>query len=150
MTMFCSKCGKEVYDGITYCPFCGDKLKFSSNNNTASQHEQTLYAVSDRNEGIALILSLLIPGVGQMYVGKIARGIAFILSGLLIFVSMIFCYILVGVSFNDTNTLDAGIIAVTAVTMMAYLAIWIYSMYDAYQLAQQYNDYYYRNHQKPW
>jgi len=150
MIMFCSKCGKEVCDGITYCPYCGDDLRFSSNNNTTSQQGQTLYAVSDRNEGIALILSLLIPGVGQMYVGKIVRGIAFILSGLIIFGLMIFCYILIGVSFNDTNTLDAGIIAVTAVAMMAYLAIWIYSMYDAYTLAQQYNDYVYRNHQKPW
>ncbi len=146
--MFCSKCGKEVHDDEVYCPFCGDNLRSSTN--TTTQQGPTFYAVSERNEGIALILSLLIPGVGQMYVGKIGRGIAFILSGLFIFGLMICCYVLMGISSNNTNTLTAGIVAITAIAMMAYIAIWIYSMYDAYKLAQQYNDYVYRNHQKPW
>ena len=32
--MFCKKCGSSVDNNSTYCPYCGEKLKFENDFNT--------------------------------------------------------------------------------------------------------------------
>ncbi|MCB5280100.1 MAG: zinc ribbon domain-containing protein [Candidatus Cloacimonetes bacterium] len=149
--MFCSKCGKEAEDGLAYCPHCGASLdpasqqKQQNNNNNC----QTIYAIRDKNEGIALILSLLVPGIGQMYVGKILRGFVFLFSGIIVAIIMTAAIIAMGAISSADNAI-IGAIALSGITVIAYLAIWIYGMYDAYSLAKEYNEYVFANHQKPW
>ncbi len=84
--------------------------------------------INDKSEGIAVILSFFICGLGQMYVGKIIRGFGFLIA-----------FIVGSVLFALTFFL--GIIA---------LVVWIYGMYDAYQLARQYNEYVCQYQKKPW
>ncbi|MCK9323136.1 MAG: zinc-ribbon domain-containing protein [Candidatus Methanomethylophilaceae archaeon] len=127
--MFCSKCGKEAEDGLAYCPHCGASLDPASQQKQQCNNNcQTVYAIRDKNEGVALILSLLIPGIGQMYVGKIMRGFLFLFAMIIIGIVSVFVFF----------------------TWIVYLAIWIYGMYDAYSLAKEYNEYVFTNHQKPW
>jgi len=63
---------------------------------------------------LGLILSFFIPGLGQFYTGQFLKAI-------LLFVA-------------------AGIFAFfwfTIITIPLYLIVWLYSMYDAYTVAQQ-------------
>ena len=62
---------------------------------------------------IALILSFFIPGLGQLYTGQLIKAV------LLFILAVIFAFLspfLIGIPF--------------------YLAVWIYSMYDAYTSAK--------------
>lgn len=69
-----------------------------------------------KSPGIALVLSFLIAGLGQLYNGEFAKGIIFIVLSFVFFVLMIF---LIGIPL--------------------YIALWIYSMYDAYKGAERFN-----------
>jgi len=66
-----------------------------------------------KSSGIAVVLSFLIPGLGQVYVGKIGLGVLMILFSF-IFVALMF--LLIGIPL--------------------YLILWVYSMYDAYKSAE--------------
>ncbi len=60
-----------------------------------------------------MILSFLIPGLGQVYCGKIGLGILFVMfAGIFDILS----FLLIGIPF--------------------YLILWVYSMYDAYKTAE--------------
>jgi TM2 domain-containing membrane protein YozV len=65
-----------------------------------------------KNPAIALILSLFIPGVGQLYNGDNKKGVI-LLIGLLV----------------------SGLLAAFAVGIVTGIAIWVYAMVDAYQVA---------------
>ena len=63
---------------------------------------------------IAVILSFFIPGLGQFYTGQLLKAILlFVLAVIFGFFSMI----LIGIPF--------------------YIIVWLYSMYDAYTVANQ-------------
>ena len=66
-------------------------------------------------------------GVGQIYVGRIARGIVIlisgILTGILFFVAMVGAFFSIGIAF--------GIVR---------LLLWVWQMYDALKLTRRYND----------
>ena len=69
-----------------------------------------------RNPLIAGILSLLIPGLGQIYNGEIGKGIGLIIAH---FISLLLMFVIIG--FITTPIL------------------WIYGMVDAYQTAEKIN-----------
>lgn len=98
---YCSSCGEIIKKEAEICPKCGIRLK---------QQEQKK---QQKSSGVAVILSFLIPGVGQIYCGRVGKGILLILFS---FIFGILSFILIGIPF--------------------YLALWIYSMYDAYKLAE--------------
>jgi len=102
--MFCYNCGNEIPDSAKFCPKCGAKLKdevdkrnidngFNSQNRNEFKQSfkgRDIYRYEKRelkNPWIALILSLLIVGLGQIYNGEVKKGlemlVAAILSGLL-------------------------------------------------------------------
>ena len=151
--MFCHKCGKEVEDGIFFCPFCGVSLRpFDQNRSQqyCNDNFQGAYALKYKNEGIALILSLLISGIGQIYVGKIVRGIIFLIARIALSLISITIVFSPGFIINNSIVLSSGaIISLIFISIISF-ALWIYGMYDAYNLAKQYNDYLDKNHQKPW
>ncbi len=65
-TKTCSLCGEEILAVAKKCKHCGEFL------------DQSLRQSRDKpkwNPGIAALLSLLIPGVGQMYKGQVGLGI---------------------------------------------------------------------------
>ena len=66
-----------------------------------------------KSSGIAVVLSFLIPVLGQIYVGNIGKGVLLILLG---FIFGLLSFLLIGLPF--------------------LLIIWVYSMYDAYKTAE--------------
>ena len=136
--MYCSKCGKELNADQAYCDGCGQKV--GSN----STRPQVIY-VSEKSAGVAAVLSLLFTGLGQIYVGKIMRGLAV----------MLLCILLGGIGAGllyaavFTGGLG-GIIAVAVLLTIAYLVIWIWNIFDAYNLANSYNESVRRTGNRPW
>ena len=69
--MFCSRCGKEVSEGVSFCPNCGETLNRSSMTKSKNVNAST------KNRTVALLLALFLGAVGahRFYVGKIGTAI---------------------------------------------------------------------------
>ncbi|MDO5861593.1 MAG: zinc ribbon domain-containing protein [Thermoplasmata archaeon] len=150
--MYCSGCGKEIPKGAAFCPECGTRAGEASR--SGSVNTDTAVMFNKKSEGVALILSLIIPGLGQMYIGQFKRGAGFLVLAILIYVLAILVFALM-TSMIDTPTSQdtAALIVLTygGAFTLAYLALWIYSMYDAYTKAKEYNAYLLQNGgQPPW
>jgi TM2 domain-containing membrane protein YozV len=94
--MFCHNCGAEIDINALLCPKCGVEQKVG-----------VPIAAGEKSVFIAAVLSFLLAGVGEMYVGKMRRGIVILLAALLL-----------------------------SWTMIGYPIIWLLSIYDAYKLAK--------------
>jgi TM2 domain-containing membrane protein YozV len=99
-----------------------------------------------KNPGISAVLAavagaLLFLGVGHFYVGRIRRGLAFLIAGwainILLFISLLFFWLL-------------WPIIITVALGIASFAIWAWSIYDAYSLAKQYNEHLQAYGKPPW
>ncbi|AXI25883.1 hypothetical protein CFE53_02620 [Methanofervidicoccus sp. A16] len=74
------------------------------------------YEMKKKNIGITVLLSFLLPGLGHIYIGCIIRGI---IISIVFTVSVFLCLLLIG--------------------LLTTPLIWIYSIYDSYRLAKDYN-----------
>lgn len=118
--MYCQNCGSQLPDSAKFCDRCGAKVGTDterSNGNT--EYNMASIMVNKKSEALALILSLLIPGLGQIYNGQVSKGAMMI-------VAAIVCAVLIFVFF------PIGIL---------YIVLWIYAMYDAFKDAKEYNQY---------
>ena len=70
----CPDCDKEVSDSAPTCPNCGRPMKEQPAVAPAPQPAQSTW-----NPGIAAVLSLVIPGAGQMYKGNVIEGMFWLL-----------------------------------------------------------------------
>ena len=83
-------------------------------------------ATGTKNEGLAAVLSVLWSGLGQIYVGRIGRGLGIMVGGIILaLVSWILLWI----------------------PMLFY---WVWNIYDAYNLARRYNQELARTGNPPW
>jgi len=82
-----------------------------------------------KSAGLAFLISLLVPGAGQMYCGKIARGgttVAFFVLSVVLTV--------VGFSVPDSTGEE-----VLGMAMLAVLVLYVFSFLDAYYVAREIN-----------
>jgi TM2 domain-containing membrane protein YozV len=136
---YCSKCGSLAKEGASFCDRCGAPL--GGGFQSYSQGDQSTVSYTwkrDEKEPIlAIILSVLIPGVGQMYCGKVGRGIAILLVlGLLSVVSFVPLFFI-----TDPEDFDfSGFVALNILISVVLLIIYIWQIWDAYRCAESYND----------
>lgn len=135
---YCSRCGNLARDDAQFCSRCGAPLgggfqSYSQGNQTTVSYT---YRKDEKEAILALILSVIIPGVGQMYCGKVGRGIGIlVLISLFSFVSFIPLFLMMDpVDFNF-----AGFFALNVVMSIIVLIIYIWQIYDAYRCADDYN-----------
>ena len=73
--MYCRECGKQVSSEARSCPHCG----VPSPVYTGELLPQHMYyqhpAPSAHNNGLAAVLSVFFPGLGQVYKGRVGAGI---------------------------------------------------------------------------
>lgn len=70
----CPECGKEVSSAATACPSCGHPIR------PVTEAPTVISApVQKWSPGVAAVLSLLIPGAGQIYKGQIFNGLFWML-----------------------------------------------------------------------
>jgi TM2 domain-containing membrane protein YozV len=108
---YCTNCGSEIDEKAEICPDCGVRQVDPGAYQETSTH-QVKY--QEKNPVLALILSLIIVGLGQVYNGQTVKGIIFFLV--------------------------AVIIGLTGIGIIISFIIWLYAMYDAYNTAQRINN----------
>lgn len=156
---FCPNCGKETALGAAYCASCGRPLQGAPQ---TPPYAQAQY-YSKKEEGIAAILSLIIPGVGQMYVGRIVRGIViflappifFFLVVLPIFMGSVFTTIVSRLPAppNSPLPMSYSIFAFPFIFLfliVLWLGFLVWNVYDAYNLARIYNHQLMTTGRPPW
>ena len=112
-TKYCPYCGVQIDYKYTTCPSCG-KLQPKIDGIVP------IHAVKKKNPALAATLSLLITGAGQIYLGRIGRGILFLGTVLLL-----------GYLLEDILTFDQ--------LMIVGIAFSLISAWDAYNIAKNIN-----------
>ncbi|MGA2572789.1 MAG: DUF6677 family protein [Candidatus Methanomethylicaceae archaeon] len=110
-TKFCQFCGAEIDIRAEICPKCGVRVAPPPPPTPPSPVYE-----KGKNPALALILSFLLPGLGQIYNGETDKGILMILGAIV-----------------------CGILELFIIGIFLYLALWIYGMYNAYKTAEAYN-----------
>jgi len=114
--MFCSNCGAQNVETAKFCEKCGTpQVAMSAPGAPADTRVRGGAAApspaaraTGKNPWLALVLSLVIVGVGQFYNGDYKKGALMLIGGIAGF------------------AVSGGIIT---------LVLWIWSMYDAWQVA---------------
>jgi TM2 domain-containing membrane protein YozV len=112
-TKYCPYCGTQIEYRYTSCPSCGKIQPLIDGVEKAPQLQK-------KNPLIAVVLSLLLTGMGQIYLGYIRRGLLFLGSILLL-----------GVLLQQYMTFED--------LMIVGLIFQIFSAWDAYRLAKAIN-----------
>ena len=108
---FCQNCGFEMPKNSKFCPECGYSTTGNQNPNNTN-----VVVYNRKSPGLAAILSFLIVGLGQVYVGLTKKGI-------LLFIGAII----------------SGILMLVFIGWIAWLLIWGYGIFDAYNSAEKIN-----------
>ena len=115
-TMFCPNCGSKIPKGIKFCPECGSPTSNAPQANNTVNNTGNSVIKSDKSPVLAAVLSFLIIGLGQIYLGLTKKGI-------LLFVGAII----------------SGFLMLILIGWITWILILAYSIYDAYNSAQKMN-----------
>ncbi len=113
-SQFCSSCGFKMPTGLKFCPQCGSPTSKVPHNSNTINNAGSSVVNTNKDPVLAAVLSFLIIGLGQIYLGLTKKGILLIVAA---FISGILMLILIGYVF--------------------WILIWIYAIYDAYSSAQK-------------
>ena len=111
-TKFCSNCGFEMDINTKFCPECG----MSTTGQPRPGGNQAVVN-PEKSPILAAILSFLIIGLGQIYLGLTKKG-------LILFVLAIV----------------SGILMLVLIGFALWLLIWLYAIYDGYNSANKMNN----------
>ena len=145
--MYCSNCGTQIADTDKFCPSCGSRVGGNADygcNPSPSFNSYGKYPLKDT--GIALILSVIIPGLGQIYCGKVGRGISILVASIILAPIIYFFTCAV---FVATESGAAAVIGLLAAALVG-LVIWIWNILDARDVAKEYNDHVSQYGNPPW
>ncbi len=62
MSKFCSKCGKELKEGVKFCENCGTEIN-TTNEEKTTIHKGTEPVIANRNIGLGIVLTLVTCGI---------------------------------------------------------------------------------------
>ena len=139
-TTYCSKCGAMNTTDSNFCSSCGATLAppkevippppattapppppppptTSAPPAYQTQMTDAQLMTVRKNEAISVILTLLLPGLGHLYVNKIKRGLVFIVISIIMW-----------------------IIGATLILIPITLVWYLYGIYDCYQLTKKHNE----------
>lgn len=111
---YCPYCGVQIDYKYTICPSCGKPQP-------KIEGIPPTHAVKRKNPALAAVLSLLITGAGQIYLGRVLRGVFFLGTVLLL-----------GYLLEDILTFDE--------LMIVGIAFSVISAWDAYSIAKKINE----------
>ena len=96
---------------IKFCPECG-----ASTSGVPQPANATAVTNSDKNPVLAAILSFLIVGVGQIYLGLTKKGLILLLAAII-----------------------SGVLMLVFIGFITWFIVWLYAIYDAYNSAEKMN-----------
>lgn len=110
-TKFCANCGFEMPKTTKFCPECGTATGMAP---PAVNNATTSVMRTDKSPGLAALLSFLIIGLGQVYLGLTKKGI-------ILFVLAII----------------SGFLMMILIGWITWLLVWGYAIYDAYNSGEK-------------
>jgi TM2 domain-containing membrane protein YozV len=128
---------------MQFCPACGFSFTQQPNQPYAqNQYGPQPYGpqpYQHKSAAIALILSVLIPGLGQFYVGKIKRGIAFIAT--FVILTVMSTALTMSIDYSDINAIKdlIGNPAYIIISLVSF-GFWLFNLFDAYRQTKKYNE----------
>lgn len=116
------------------------------------QYQPAQYYGKEKEGVLALVLSLIVPGLGQIYCGKILRGlmILILLPIAYIGIMMLVVFGAMGGGMMNGNDSVFYFSGIMLVVWIVGLIIWIWQIVDAYRLAERYNEELRRTGRPPW
>ena len=98
--------------------------------------QERVAAESWKSETATLLCSIFggligLQGIGYFYLGKIGKGIGYLVGSLALFIAAI---VLI--------TIPSPFIGIGAVCLVAYICMFVWQILDSWRLCRQYNDYY--------
>ena len=111
---FCRNCGYELNGNYKFCPECGHDL---SGRVTANRSSVPSVNSGEKNLVLAVILSVIFPGLGQIYLGLNQKGILFIVGYI---ISAVLIFLLIG--------------------FLLVLVVWIWALVDVVQSTNAINN----------
>lgn len=141
VTVFCPNCGKEVNENLPICPNCGAKINnrldnlkpninsiiYNRNNNNSDSNfnssnfsnsvHNTRNVKKNKRPKLALFLSFIFPGFGQLYEGQYIKALSLIVASVI-----------------------SSLLMIIYIGIFLYLIVWVYGMYDAYYTAKKINN----------
>jgi len=145
---FCSKCGTSRNNNSeSFCGKCGQKISGNGPcpncQNVNSSQPRMQRPIEWKSESTTLILSIIlgllgIQGVGHLYIGKIGKGIAYLIGSLVV--------LIIGISLVATGV---GAI-VGGPLLIVYFIMFIFQILDSRKLCRYYNDYLEEHNERPW
>jgi TM2 domain-containing membrane protein YozV len=150
--MYCPRCGSQIPDGSKFCPSCGNNLEGTpppvypgvpSYGQPVPQPNPAAY-YQRKSEGIALILAILLPGVGHIYAGKVTKGIILLVAfyGLAAVIGLAWALSFGWGYYDMMNTnfvWPSGLLVFTVIASLVMAILWIYQIVDAYTTTNKYN-----------
>lgn len=165
-TYFCPECGIKIdrsksrvrseSESVRSEPVKSEPMADNKTNKTSDESQNKQQYTNSivpplKNPGIAVILALLIGvvlmGMGQIYAGKVKDGICYLVLGLIIDgVGTIF---LISCKMNVSN-LDIEYAIIFLLVCIAGISVYIWQIYDAYIVTKEYNDTILKTGKAPW
>ncbi|MCG7840960.1 MAG: hypothetical protein MIO87_03505 [Methanomassiliicoccales archaeon] len=136
---YCSKCGNQIREGGSFCDRCGAPSAAGYaglHQESANPYDHSVtytWAVDRKEPIIAVILSLLLPGLGQIYVGRVMRGIIII-----ILMSLVGLAIVPGLFLVNMDN-HFGFVWWSVTAIVVYLVFFVIQVVDAYRCAEEHN-----------
>ena len=130
-----------------FCDKCGRKIG-------AVETPRTVY-VREKSEGGAAILSFLWAGLGQLYVGRIVRGLLIIAVYTVFAILTIWIFTMSSWEFIYTDgyydyyELNMYLVEIVLLSIPAFI-LWIWNIFDAYNQAKIYNSTSRSDGRPPW
>lgn len=111
---FCPKCCYKMAKGLKFCPECGSPTSNTPHVNNTVNNTGNSVVNTNKDPLLAAILSFLIIGLGQIYLGLTKKGIILFLAAIV-----------------------SGVLMLILIGFILWLLIWAYAIYDAYNSAQK-------------
>jgi TM2 domain-containing membrane protein YozV len=161
---FCRICGVQYTEGARFCSNCGAALEAppATYHVTRSLGEVTVSRLPRKNTGVAALLAalggIILLGIGHFYVGKIGRGVVLLVVGLVLKILLVALPVflipisLLSILFSPvppTGTIGLALLILILLSA-SNLGLWIWQIYDAYALANLYNELVERTGKVPW
>ena len=109
--VYCRDCGAVISERAEICPECGVRQQNPPKSSVDTLVEEL---TGGGNPFVAAVLSVLLPGLGQLYNRELQKGIAVLVAGLIALASV-----------------------AALVGIVLYPAVWLYAVWDAYVVAER-------------